>query len=97
VGLGQHEINVRYADVLTMSDRHVVLKQCVKEIAEQEGLAVTFMAKYAAEGAGSSCHLHVSLWHEGRNAFAGDQRIGRVLGSDVFRWFLGGWIARVPT
>jgi len=95
-GLGQHEINVRYADVLTMSDRHVVLKQCVKEVAEQEGLAVTFMAKYAAEGAGSSCHLHVSLWHEGRNAFAGDQRIGRVLGSDVFRWFLGGWIARVP-
>jgi glutamine synthetase len=95
-GLGQHEINVRYADVLTMSDRHVVLKQCVKEVAEQEALAVTFMAKYAADGAGSSCHLHLSLWHEGKNAFAGEQRVGPVLGSDVFRWFLGGWIARVP-
>jgi glutamine synthetase len=54
------------------------------------------MAKYAADGAGSSCHLHVSLWRDGTNAFAGDQRIGRVHGSDVFRWFLGGWIARVP-
>jgi glutamine synthetase len=95
-GLGQHELNVRYADVLTMADRHVVLKQCVKEIAEQEGLAITFMAKYAAEGAGSSCHLHLSLWRDGVNAFAGDDRIGKIQCSDLFRWFLGGWIAHVP-
>jgi glutamine synthetase len=95
-GLGQHELNVRYADVLTMADRHVVLKQCVKEIAEQEELAVTFMAKYAADGAGSSCHLHLSLWKDGGNAFAGEDSNGRADGSDLFRWFLGGWIARTP-
>jgi glutamine synthetase len=87
-GRGQHEINVRYAAVLEMADRHAVFKQCLKEVAEAAGISVTFMAKFAADGAGSSCHIHLSLWRDGKNAFAGR--------SDAFRWFLGGWIARVP-
>lgn len=95
-GLGQHELNVRYAEILTMADRHVVFKQCLKELADAQGLSVTFMAKYHTDRAGSSCHIHLSLWQDGKNAFAGDQRLGPVLGSDVFRWFLGGWIAHVP-
>jgi glutamine synthetase len=61
-GLGQHELNVRYADVLSMADRHVIYKQCLKEVADQMGISVTFMAKYAANGAGSSSHIHLSLW-----------------------------------
>jgi len=44
-GKGQHELNVEYADVLTMADNHVILKQCVKEVADQQGVSVTFMAK----------------------------------------------------
>jgi glutamine synthetase len=95
-GLGQHELNVRYAEALEMADRHVVYKQCLKELADAMGLSVTFMAKYAADGAGSSCHLHLSLWRDGKNAFAGDQELGPVRGSDIFRWFLAGWIAHVP-
>jgi glutamine synthetase len=95
-GLGQHELNVRYADVLTMSDRHVVFKQCLKETAEQMGMSVTFMAKYAADQAGSSCHLHLSLWQQNRNAFAGDREFGPVRGSESFGWFLAGWISHVP-
>jgi glutamine synthetase len=95
-GMGQHELNVRYADVLTMADRHAVYKQCLKEVADQMGISVTFMAKYAADRAGSSCHLHVSLWTEGRNAFPGQLQLGPVQCSDAFRWFLGGWIAHVP-
>jgi glutamine synthetase len=87
-GRGQHEINVRYAGVLDMADRHAVFKQCLKEVAEAAGMSVTFMAKFAADGAGSSCHIHCSLWRDGKNAFAGR--------SDLFRWFLGGWIAHVP-
>jgi glutamine synthetase len=51
-------------------------------------MSVTFMAKFAADGAGSSCHIHFSLWREGKNAFDGR--------SDLFRWFMGGWIAHVP-
>jgi glutamine synthetase len=95
-GIGQHELNVRYADVLTMADRHIIYKQCLKEVADQQGLSVTFMAKIDKDQAGSSCHLHLSLWDENGNAFPGDQQIGPIAGSQIFRWFLGGWIAHVP-
>jgi glutamine synthetase len=95
-GLGQHEVNVRYAEALQMADRHVVYKQCFKEVAEQMGQSVTFMAKFAADRAGSSCHTHVSLWRDGQNAFMGEADLGPVKCSDWFRWFLGGWIAHVP-
>ena len=95
-GRGQHELNIRYADILTMSDRHVIFKQCLKEVADQQEVSVTFMAKFASGQAGSSCHMHLSLWRDGRNAFAGEEQIGPVQGSEVFRWFLGGWMAHVP-
>lgn len=95
-GLGQHELNVRYADILTMADRHAVYKQCLKEVADQMGLSVTFMAKFAQDGAGSSSHVHLSLWEGDRNVFAGDEGVGTVRASPLFRWFLGGWLAHVP-
>ncbi len=94
-GPGQHELNIRYADLLAMADRHLLYKQCFKDLADQLGLAVTFMAKYHEALAGSSCHMHVSLWDERveTNLFAGDSAFGPVRCSDVFRWFLGGWMA----
>lgn len=95
-GRGQHEVNVRYAGALAMADRHVVFKQCLKELADAMGASVTFMAKIAPNQAGSGCHIHFSLWRNGRNVFAGTTRCGPVECSDVFRWFLGGWIARTP-
>jgi glutamine synthetase len=61
-GPGQEEINVRYAEVLEMADRHVILKNGAKEIAHSEGKAITFMAKYNYELAGNSSHIHNSLW-----------------------------------
>ena len=61
-GPGQEEINVRYAEVLEMADRHVILKNGAKEIAHFEGKAITFMAKYNYDLAGSSSHIHNSLW-----------------------------------
>jgi glutamine synthetase len=95
-GVGQHELNIRYADVLSMGDRHVVYKQCLKEFADRLGASVTFMAKVATEQAGSSCHVHMSLWRDGESAFAGQEQFGPVLCSDEFRWFLGGVLAHVP-
>ncbi len=61
-GPGQEEINVRYSDALEMADRHVILKNGCREIAEAQGKAVTFMAKYDYALAGSSSHIHNSLW-----------------------------------
>ncbi|MEO8456564.1 MAG: glutamine synthetase family protein [Chloroflexota bacterium] len=95
-GRGQHEMNIRYADVLTIADRHTVLKQAMKEIADGLGCSITFMAKPFAEEAGSSCHVHLSLWRGDDNAFPGKQTFGGVQCSDEFRWFLGGWMSHAP-
>ncbi len=93
-GQGQHELNIRYADVLTMADSQLIYKQCFKEVADSLGISVTFMAKFDADRAGSSCHMHLSLWDRAgkKNMFAGDIPVGPTAGSDTFRWFLGGWI-----
>lgn len=78
-GPGQEEINVRYADALTSADRHVIMKNACKEIADQQGKAVTFMAKWRYDLAGSSSHIHNSLWDaDGKQAlfFDPDQPYG---------------------
>jgi len=95
-GRGQHELNVRYADILAMADRHVIYKQCAKELAHAQERSVTFMAKVAAEGAGSSCHIHLSLWNGDKNAFTGSENLSGIACSDTFRRFLGGWIRHAP-
>ena len=82
---GQHEINLRYADALTMADAHVVYKNGAKEIAQLNGRSITFMAKPDHTWIGNSCHVHGSLWREGRSAFDGDDVL--------FGRFLAGWIA----
>jgi len=58
--LGQHEIAFRFADALSTCDNHSVYKTGAKEIAHQEGMALTFMAKWD-EREGNSCHIHISL------------------------------------
>ncbi len=92
-GRGQHELNFVYADPLTMADAHTLFKQGAKEIADQQGRCITFMAKPDAAEVGSSCHIHMSLWQKTKNAFW-DARQGR--GSKVFRRFLGGLLKYSP-
>ena len=58
---GQHEVNFRYSDALSMADNHSIYKNGAKEIAWQHGHALTFMAKYN-EREGNSCHIHCSFW-----------------------------------
>jgi len=66
---GQHEIGFLYADALTTADNHAVYKTAAKEIAAQQGKAITFMAKFN-EREGSSCHIHLSLrGHDGELVF----------------------------
>jgi glutamine synthetase len=95
-GPGQHEINLRYAEALEMADRHVLYKLAAKEIADARGHCLTFMAKWDPSLAGSSLHVHVSLWSEdGASLFAGDEPLPgtRLRGSALFRHFLGGLLA----
>src|SRR5439155_989319 len=91
-GRGQEEINLRYAEALEMADRAALYKHGTKEIAHLSGAAVTFMAKYDAGAAGSSFHLHSSLWDKtGRKALfaagAGGSARG---GSPLFGHWLAG-------
>ncbi|MFU8871232.1 glutamine synthetase family protein [Micromonospora sp. SL4-19] len=70
--LGQHEIAFRYDEALACADHHVVYKNGAKEIAAQEGMSITFMAKPNARE-GNSCHIHFSLRDaDGRPALLGD-------------------------
>ncbi len=94
-GPGQQELNVRYSDLLEQADRNVLTKHAAKEIADRQNLAVTFMAKWNEKLAGSSLHQHLSLWDAAgmENLFAGTTALGPIAGSDLFRWFLGGWMA----
>lgn len=91
-GRGQEEINLRYADALEMADRHVLYKHGVKEIAWQQGCSVTFMAKYDMGAAGSSFHLHSSVWDRAgrRNLFSAK---GSRAGTPLFQQWLAGQVA----
>lgn len=91
-GPGQEELNVLYAEALEMADRHVVLKNAVKEVAFLQGRSVTFMAKWRPDLAGSSCHIHLSLWTlDDRPAFADESAPDGV--SVLFRRALAGMLA----
>ena len=79
-----------------MADRHALYKQCLKEVAEQKDISVTFMSKYKDGQPGSSCHIHLSLWKGDENAFPGGLKEGPIECSETFRWFLGGWIKHMP-
>jgi glutamine synthetase len=96
-GPGQHEINLRYAPALEMADRHAIYKTAAKEIAAAAGGSLTFMAKWRADLAGSSLHVHASLWDgDDRPLFAGEGppiRGTEVRASECFRHWLGGLLA----
>jgi glutamine synthetase len=92
-GKGQHEINLRYADALTMADRHAIYKNGAKEIAALAGRSITFMAKYSMDEVGSSCHLHSSVWTaDGTRSLMWDADAPDHM-SDTMRGWLGGIIA----
>ena len=92
-GPGQEEINVRYADALTMADRHVILKNACKEIAHLQGKAITFMAKWRYDLAGNSSHIHNSLWDAaGKKPLFFDQKAEHGM-SKLMRHYVAGQLA----
>ena len=92
-GPGQFELNIHYDCALKAADDGFVYKNAVKEIAAQHGLMASFMAKPRRDWAGSSCHIHQSLWRTdtGANCFF-DRDLGRGL-SQTGRQYAGGLLA----
>lgn len=91
--LGQHEINMKYSEALQQSDNALVLKAAMKSICEQHKSSITFMAKPNIDLAGSSCHLHLSVYDkDGKNIFNGDdyKLTDTMTCSNNLLYFLGG-------
>ncbi|MEU6646538.1 type I glutamate--ammonia ligase [Saccharomonospora sp. NPDC046836] len=66
---GQQEIDLRYADALTMADNVMTFRYVVKEVALTQGVRASFMPKPFSNQPGSGMHTHVSLFEGDRNAF----------------------------
>jgi glutamine synthetase len=81
---GQHEINFHYSPVLKTADDHLIYKTGAKEMAAQQGMAITYMAKFN-EREGSSCHIHLSLAGEEGPLFDGRP--------EIFERFVAGQLA----
>ncbi|MGW8483853.1 glutamine synthetase family protein [Microbacterium sp. NPDC055903] len=68
-GPGQNEIDLRYADALTMADNVMTFRTVIKEVAIEQGVYATFMPKPLSGHPGSGMHTHMSLFEGERNAF----------------------------
>ncbi len=90
---GQEEINIRYSDALDTADNHSITKTATKEIAWSKGRSVTFMAKYDHHRAGSSSHVHQSLWQDGQPAFRDEADAHGM--SALMKHFLAGQLAHI--
>jgi|TARA_R110002072_G_scaffold123048_10_gene258120 glutamine synthetase len=92
-GPGQEEINFIYDEALRMADNHVIYKNGAKEIAYLQDKAITFMAKPTFEHAGSSCHIHSSLWQiDGDKALFSDASDPQGM-SPIMRSYVAGLLA----
>jgi glutamine synthetase len=93
-GRGQWEVNFEHTDPIQAADHHIVYKACVKELARQAGLTVTFMARPVADDLGSSCHLHFSLASDGQPVFPVEPGSSSL--SHTARHAVGGLLEHLP-
>ncbi len=93
-GPGQNEIDLRYADALTMADNIMTFRTAIKEVALEQGLYASFMPKPLADGPGSGMHTHLSLFEGDRNAFYDAGQPFQL--STVARQFMAGLLRHAP-
>jgi glutamine synthetase len=89
VAPAQHELGLKFSDLLTMADRMQLYKYVIHNVAAAYGKTATFMAKPYFGDNGSGMHCHQSIWNEGKPLFAGDKYAGL---SDMCLWYIGGVI-----
>src|SRR5438067_6389727 len=90
----QHEIDLRYADALTMADNTMSFRLVVKEIAQKYGVYATFMPKPLQTQNGSGMHVNISLFHQSQNLFYDPEDKQRLSG--LARHFIAGLLAHIP-
>jgi glutamine synthetase len=87
VAPAQHELGIKFADLITMGDRLQLYKYVIHNVAEAYGKTVTFMAKPMFGDNGSGMHVHQSIWNKGKPLFAGNKYAGL---SDTCLHYIGG-------
>ncbi|MBK1986769.1 glutamine synthetase [Sphaerospermopsis aphanizomenoides BCCUSP55] len=93
-GPGQQEISMRYTEALAAADWQVVFRETVKAIADRHYLTASFLPKIFAESAGNGCHIHLSLWRDGKNITPNSQGICGL--SPLARSFVAGILHHLP-
>jgi glutamine synthetase len=93
-GPGVFEAAILHTRGLEAADRGVLFKTAVKEIAQRHGIMPTFMARWSRELPGCGCHLHQSLWSDGRNVFHDEADPHRM--SATFKSYLAGQLRALP-
>lgn len=93
-GPGQNEIDLRYADALTMADNIMTFRTVIKEVAIEQGVYATFMPKPFTEHPGSGMHTHMSLFEGDTNAFFDPS--GQYSLSKTARSFIAGLLRHAP-
>ena len=91
---GQAEIDMRFGPLVEMADKVLKYKYVVKNTAHKHNKTVTFMAKPVFNDNGSGMHVHISLWKDGQNLFAGDQYAGL---SEMALYAIGGLLKHAPS
>ena len=89
VAPAQHELGLKFAELITMGDRLQLYKYVIHNVAHAYGKTATFMAKPMFGDNGSGMHVHQSIWKDGKPLFAGDKYAGL---SDLCLWYIGGVI-----
>ena len=93
-GPGQYEISIRHTGALHAADHQVAFRETVNAVALEHGLVASFLPKIFADKAGSGCHLHLSLWRDGRNIVADVENHGAL--SKTARSFIAGILRHLP-
>ena len=90
---GQAEINIKFDSALNMADKMMWFKYIIKNVARRNNKTVTFMPKPLYGDNGSGMHVHISLWKDGTNLFAGNKYAGL---SENALYFIGGILKHAP-
>ncbi len=93
VASGQGEINFRFDTAVNMGDKMMWFKYIVKNVAKRHGKTATFMPKPLFGDNGSGMHIHMSLWKDGKNLFAGNKYAGL---SEMALYYIGGILKHAP-
>lgn len=93
-GPGQQEITVLYRNALAAADQQIAFRETVKAIAHQHNLKASFLPKIFPNHAGSGCHLHLSLWKNGKNLIPSLEQQGQL--STIAQQFIAGILTHLP-